>query len=226
MILHSCSGSRTALGALWNVPHQVKTITLVMARDVMFETKRILARDLARAPAKVRRLQCQGAGCTTLMAAGAAICVDEERPMKNDSNVAVTRWKFFRHGTVFLALVGLTAGCLSLAAQQPPAAAAQGGRPREVAIPEAKVDSNVVYGMYSGLALLMDVYHPAQPNGRGVIFVHGGHWRMSPAVGATAWKTTGNVAQLEAFIKPYVGAGYTVFVPDYRMAPRFTYPAP
>ena len=28
-----------------------------------------------------------------------------------------------------------------------------------------RVDSNVVYGMYSGLALLMDVYYPEKPNG-------------------------------------------------------------
>lgn len=35
---------------------------------------------------------------------------------------------------------------------------------------QARVDRNVVYGMYSGLALLMDVHHPAKPNGRGVIY--------------------------------------------------------
>ena len=29
----------------------------------------------------------------------------------------------------------------------------------------AKVDRNVVFGMYSGLALLMDVYYPEDPNG-------------------------------------------------------------
>ena len=29
----------------------------------------------------------------------------------------------------------------------------------------AKVDRNVVFGMYSGLALLMDIYYPENPNG-------------------------------------------------------------
>lgn len=29
---------------------------------------------------------------------------------------------------------------------------------------QAKVDRNVVYGMYSGLALLMDVYYPENPS--------------------------------------------------------------
>ena len=32
------------------------------------------------------------------------------------------------------------------------------------------VERNVVYGMYSGLALLMDVYHPAESNGHGPKF--------------------------------------------------------
>jgi acetyl esterase/lipase len=135
-----------------------------------------------------------------------------------------------RRGVVSLAVAVLAFGCLSLAAQQPPAGggpgAAQAAARKQLAEISTKVDSNVIYGMYSGLALLMDVYYPAQPNGKGVIFVHGGHWRMSPAVGTAAPKTGGNIVQLVAFIKPFVDAGYTVFVPDYRMAPRFTYPAP
>jgi hypothetical protein len=32
-----------------------------------------------------------------------------------------------------------------------------------------RIDANVIYGMFSGLALLMDVHHPAKPNGYGVI---------------------------------------------------------
>ena len=31
------------------------------------------------------------------------------------------------------------------------------------------VEANVVYGMYSGAALLLDVYKPAQPNGDGFL---------------------------------------------------------
>ena len=38
---------------------------------------------------------------------------------------------------------------------------------------EIRVESNVVFGMYSGLALLMDVYHPEQPNGYGIVFISG-----------------------------------------------------
>jgi hypothetical protein len=36
---------------------------------------------------------------------------------------------------------------------------------------ELRVESNVVYGMYSGLALLMDVLYLAATNGYGIIFV-------------------------------------------------------
>ena len=40
----------------------------------------------------------------------------------------------------------------------------------------AQVESNVVYGMYSGLALLLDVHQPEQPNGYGVVFIPGSGW--------------------------------------------------
>ena len=36
---------------------------------------------------------------------------------------------------------------------------------------EARVESNVLYGMYSGLALLLDVHYPADPNGYGIVFI-------------------------------------------------------
>ena len=38
---------------------------------------------------------------------------------------------------------------------------------------EKRVERNVVYGMYSGLALLMDVHHPAKPNGYGLFDMSG-----------------------------------------------------
>jgi hypothetical protein len=38
---------------------------------------------------------------------------------------------------------------------------------------QARVDKNVVYGMYSGLALLMDVHYPEKSNGYGIVFVAG-----------------------------------------------------
>lgn len=133
-----------------------------------------------------------------------------------------------RVGLVLAAALA-SVGCVTLVAQQAPQAGpgGPGGAPRAITLPAgAKLEPSVIYGMYSGLALLMDVYHPAAPNGYGIVFVHGGHWRMSGAIGAAPPKSAGNVVQLEAFIKPYVEAGYTVFVPDYRMAPAFTWPVP
>ena len=37
-------------------------------------------------------------------------------------------------------------------------------------------ETNVVYGMISGLALLMDVHHPDVSNGYGLIHISGSGW--------------------------------------------------
>jgi acetyl esterase/lipase len=85
-----------------------------------------------------------------------------------------------------------------------------------------RVESNVIYGMYSGLALLMDVRHPVSPNGVGVVYIDGSAWHAPLAYDATPLKDKPNV---QAAIKPLVNAGYTVFVINHRAAPRFRYPA-
>lgn len=46
--------------------------------------------------------------------------------------------------------------------------------------PGVSVESNVVYGMYSGLALLMDVYRPARPNGSAIVAIQGSGWYSPP----------------------------------------------
>lgn len=83
------------------------------------------------------------------------------------------------------------------------------------------VEEHVVYGWYSGLALLMDVYHPHSPNGHGIVFVPGTGWHTT--TGYTGRPHTELVSA--ARTKHFVDAGYTVFVPNLRMAPRFRYPA-
>src|SRR6266849_9718018 len=40
----------------------------------------------------------------------------------------------------------------------------------------ARVETNIIFGMYSGLALVMDVHYPANPNGYGIIFIPGSGW--------------------------------------------------
>src|SRR5687768_11788937 len=53
---------------------------------------------------------------------------------------------------------------------------------------EPRVDKNVVYGMHSGLALLMDVHYPDKPNGYGVIFIGGSGWHMPLAYNSGSLK--------------------------------------
>ena len=55
---------------------------------------------------------------------------------------------------------------------------------------QAQVEKNVVYGMYSGTALLMDVYRPAQSNGLGLILIGGSNWYMPQRYDAPSLKDT------------------------------------
>ncbi len=81
---------------------------------------------------------------------------------------------------------------------------------------QARVEENVVYGMYFGLALLMDVHHPAEPNGYGIILIPGSGWR-APRSGRQLKDFGASLILLDA--------GYTVFTINHRAAPRFRYPA-
>ena len=86
----------------------------------------------------------------------------------------------------------------------------------------AKVDRNVVFGMYSGLALLMDVYYPENPNGYGIIQISGSSWSRSLSLDASMINHKRHVKfEGEAFME----AGYTLFSINHRAAPRFIYPA-
>ena len=89
---------------------------------------------------------------------------------------------------------------------------------------EARVERNIVYGMYSGLALLMDIHYPEQPNGYGIVFIPGSGWTAPLSPDATPLK--------QGVERPHLGgpalldAGYTLFSINHRAAPRFLYPAP
>jgi acetyl esterase/lipase len=86
-----------------------------------------------------------------------------------------------------------------------------------------ETQENVVYGMYSGLALLMDVRIPENPNGFGIVFIAGSGWHAPLALDAYPLKW--------GVDRPYLGAagllaqGYTLFSINHRSAPRFRYPA-
>lgn len=86
---------------------------------------------------------------------------------------------------------------------------------------QSRVDSNVVYGMYSGLALLMDVHHPTSPNGYAVLRIAGNGWHAPLGYASPPLKELGAPTNFQSLLD----AGYTVFTVNHRVAPRFHYPA-
>ena len=93
----------------------------------------------------------------------------------------------------------------------------------QVSWADARVESNVVYGMYSGLALLMDVHYPAEPNGYGIVFIPTN--RFHTPLGFD-WEPTKQRADREILgAEELLAGGYTLFSINYRSAPRFRYPA-
>ena len=87
---------------------------------------------------------------------------------------------------------------------------------------QARVEKNVIYGMYSGLALLMDVHRPEKPNGYGVLFISGSAWTAPLTYGARPLKQD----QIGDWSPALLRAGYTVFAINHRATPRFQYPGP
>lgn len=87
----------------------------------------------------------------------------------------------------------------------------------------ARVEKNVIYAMYSGLALLLDIYHPEKPNGYGSVHISGSGWTAPLSPDARPLKEAGHVA-CECY--PLAKAGYTMFTINHRAAPRFRYPDP
>ncbi|MFL2920817.1 MAG: prolyl oligopeptidase family serine peptidase [Limisphaerales bacterium] len=86
----------------------------------------------------------------------------------------------------------------------------------------AKEDRHVVYGNYSGLALLMDVYYPKKPNGYGVVQISGSGFTRPLSLDAALlsdWRA------VKFHSEPLLDAGYTIFALNHRMTPRFKYPA-
>jgi len=90
-----------------------------------------------------------------------------------------------------------------------------------VAAAQARVERNVIYGMFSGTALLMDVHYPVRPNGFGIIHVAGSGWFASVEYSAVPLKDV-----LERSVPALLEAGYTIFSVTHRATPMFTYPVP
>ena len=91
-----------------------------------------------------------------------------------------------------------------------------------VAQSQARIEKNVVVGMYSGLALVMDVHHAENPNGYGIIHVAGSGWGRPLAYSAPLLSES----QVGIYGQPLVEQGYTVFSLNHRATPGFQFPAP
>jgi len=87
---------------------------------------------------------------------------------------------------------------------------------------QSRVEKNIVVGTYSGLALLMDVHYPENPNGYGIIHIAGSAWRRPLAYNAPLLSQS---RQVELYGKPLVEQGYTVFSLNHRAIPRFQFPS-
>jgi len=87
---------------------------------------------------------------------------------------------------------------------------------------QARIDRNVVYGMYSGLALLLDVHYPERPNGYGIVCVPGSAWTAPLGYDAQALKESD---EFDDWAKTLLASGYTLFFVNHRATPRFVYPA-
>ncbi len=93
---------------------------------------------------------------------------------------------------------------------------------RAAPIPPGGSQVNIVYGMYSGLGLLLDVKRPIKPNGTAVLHIPGSAFQAPLVWGAPQLKDS---ARRDVIERPLLDAGFTVFTINHRAAPRFRYPA-
>lgn len=105
----------------------------------------------------------------------------------------------------------VTAAPTSTRAAPPPAG---GESPRGAALP-GTVERDITYCTKSGVELKMDVYRPVEPNGALVLYIHGGGWTSGSKGG-------GSGSEMWAEL---LGRGYVVAAIDYRLAPKFQFPA-
>lgn len=94
-----------------------------------------------------------------------------------------------------------------------------------------QVSKNNIYGMASGAALLIDVYHPTKTTTkhRAIVMVPGSGWYAEEGYDAnglkemdSGWLPGDELAK--AMVNKLVAGGYTVFVPNHRAAPKYRYP--
>ncbi len=95
----------------------------------------------------------------------------------------------------------------------------------QTATAETNIESNVIYGMHGGLALLMDVYHPETPKGIGIIVIPGSGWHQPMSYDAPALNEKSGYIDWILGANTLLENGYTLFVVNHRAAPTFRFPA-
>ncbi|MFT5501027.1 MAG: acetyl esterase/lipase [Woeseiaceae bacterium] len=90
---------------------------------------------------------------------------------------------------------------------------------------DTRIESDVVYGVMSGLSLAMDIYHPSDPLRRGIVLIPGSGWDGRER-GYTSYQLKNGDAYINGLRDSLVGAGFTLFVLNTRMAPEHRFPAP
>ncbi|WP_421787757.1 alpha/beta hydrolase fold domain-containing protein [Hyphobacterium sp.] len=84
---------------------------------------------------------------------------------------------------------------------------------------------NVIYGMVSGAALLMDVYTPDESNGLGVIVIPGSGWYAPEIYSAPPLNEMRGYDYMRAVVQTLNSEGFTAFVINHRSSPGNRFPA-
>lgn len=84
---------------------------------------------------------------------------------------------------------------------------------------------NVVYGMVSGAAMLMDVYAPEESNGLGVIVVPGSGFYRPTLYSAPSLKDLIGYDYMQGVVAALNAEGFTAFVINHRSSPGNRFPA-
>ena len=76
------------------------------------------------------------------------------------------------------------------------------------------IEPDVVYGHKDGLAMTMDVYRPAEPNGAAILFMMSGGWfsRWAPP------------EQTQVRFQPYLEQGFSMIAVRHGSSPKYTIP--
>jgi acetyl esterase/lipase len=90
-----------------------------------------------------------------------------------------------------------------------------------------KKNENIVYGMFSGTALLMDKYIPIKSNHRAILFIPGSAWGFSYPQNYDQTPLKDDIILDSAYtgkcVISLVQNGFTVFVINHRFTPKFQY---